>query len=85
MSDLATYSGWTLRLRDDRKRNHWLKFQVVSPDGVVYCGAFDGKRLGGDRGMAVLRRLHPTIHSWLLTELAKAAATSEPIGTSLVR
>jgi hypothetical protein len=50
--------GWRLIRRDKRRRVYVLKFMLLSPDGLVFRGAYDGG-FGAARDMAYLRREMP--------------------------
>ena len=49
--------------RDKRLRAQVLKFMLLSPDGVVFRGAYDGG-FGAAQDLAMLRRSEPAIWAW---------------------
>ena len=63
-------AGWRLIRGDKRRRAQVLKFMLLSPDGVVFRGAYDGG-FGAARDLAMLRRTEPAIWAWLSVTLAE--------------
>jgi hypothetical protein len=64
-------TGWRLCRKDQKQRAVWFLFQVHSPDGAVFHGAFDGQRWGSARDLAYLRRSDPDVFTWLAVTLRK--------------
>jgi hypothetical protein len=63
-------AGWRLIRGDKRRPAQVLKFMLLSPDGVVFRGAYDGEGFGAARDLAMLRRTEPAIWAWLSVTLA---------------